>query len=237
LESNSKIINKYIPFIEMELLKECGEIDNVNFPNEYKGNIIESIVSMDDLYDIFNDAVNNIYSSNNKDDINNIIESYINSIKESKEFIYDEVNAVLEKEPWTPTENDIEFIHNFCEADNIIYTINNSLCNSIKFIESCRENIYNDRNIINVFSESVSEDNTTKYYGLYEIASLTSKEVLNRVNIYKDLIVREISDIRKAIILGGRIATDILSETNTINDLEMYAISESSDLYVFNYFS
>lgn len=207
----------------------------IAFPTEYRHNITESIANIDNLAMLFTEAVESIYSAD-EDNILDISEEYKNRLTKLKESTLNVVEEVVEKEEWTPTNEDLDFIHQFANPSDFIDNISESAKYMIESINYMKDNIFNDNYSTNVFS-NVNNMDTMKYYYINDLSTEFLKEALNRFNIYKDLVIREVANARKAMIVYGRSVIDNINERSTMDNIIVDSICESSDIYVFDNFS
>ena len=234
LESEQKTFDKYMVYMNTGLLESFKPIGKISFPDEVKANVTDSILDLSGLSDIFNEAIKEINDAN--DDMVNIVENYYMRIVKDKDNIKEKIDSIVETSEWHPDAKSVEFIRSFNDPSIFINNIKESTNTLIENIKTFNEDSYNDFSSTNVFSKHITEDNSVKNYCIYEMSSAILKEVLNRVNIYNDLIIREVADVRKALIVYGRFAMDESKGIET-KDSIIKSISESSDIYTYNKFS
>jgi hypothetical protein len=232
-EKDAKVFNKYSPYVEMTLLENFEPI-YIAFPTEHVCHIAESIANIDELSYLFNEAVDAIYEAD-APDIMKTANDYKEKLNKIKESVFSRVDEAVEEKEWVPTEESLDFIHHFVDPSVFTSTVNDTAEMMIESINFMKDNIFNDNYSTNVFS-TINESDSVRYYAIADLSSAILKESLNRFNIYNNLVIREMANARKAMILCGKVAIDELKETNTIDDVIIESICESSDIYVFDNF-
>jgi hypothetical protein len=212
----NNFINNFKTFLENDKLYEKY---SSSIPLE-EGSINE----YDYLSDILNiDNLKNIY----KESVNNIDIDYSDAINEDRNNLLSKIDDVLESQSYIP---DVDLVHRIYECNNIIINnIKESVYKFITDIKELNEESYSD-NSINVYSENVDNDSVHNLYYVYDLSSSILKEALDRINIYKDLVIREISDARKALIYNGYKSKGL--EESCIAS----SLIRSSDMYVYDKF-
>ncbi|MBR6289293.1 MAG: hypothetical protein IKR19_08160 [Acholeplasmatales bacterium] len=227
LKSDKAIYDKYLPYIDKKHLEGFPGIKNFAFPNA-KTSIAAKAVSISDISKAAISAANKIKSAKSKEDIDKAVAEFNTFATEANKKFLDSVSKSLEKsENWIPGSTEIGFIKKFAEGNITKKSIAVNMASAKKLLETTGNKI-----IATAIELGGTEFGAYSEKKLIEIANKLSKYSTQRFKAYKDLTVREIAAVRKAVIICGKYGM----KKSSVNESVIENICESSDIHVFEYF-
>ena len=234
IESEKALYDKYKKVLTTENLKGFTNEAKIAFPNINSSFNIDEEVNIKSIAEIMKEAIDGLNISLNKEEVDIVMTAVRERFdKESDKFIGNISESISVDENWIPDDSDIDFIDKYMNENIAHNAIASATDCIIKDLSSINDTI---QETIESYDES-TELNTYKVNKLYNLASSVNKVAGKKFQVYNDLIVREMANIRKAIIVCGSYANKTVNgKDTTINEAVLENVCDSSDTYVFEYF-
>ena len=227
LKSDKAIYDKYLPYIDKKHLEGFPGIKNFAFPDA-KSSLAARAVSIADICKAATTCASKVKSAKTKEAIDKAVSEFNDTAaKLNTEFLANVDKVMSKHDNWTPGNTEIGFIKKFASSDISKKSIAANLAVAKKMLEAAGNKV-----IATVIEVGGQELGAYKEKKLCEVASKLSKFSSHRFNAYKDLTVREIAAVRKAIIICGKYGM----KKSSVNESVIENLCESSDLYVFDLF-
>ena len=227
LKSDKAIYDKYLPYIDKKHLEGFPGIKNFAFPDG-KTALAARAVSIADISKAALSTSSSIKSAKTKEDIDKAVADFNAKAEElNKSFLENVSKAMAKHDNWVPGATEIGFMKKFAKSDISKKSIAANMAESKKLLETTGNKI-----IAAAIEVGGTELGSYKENKLCEVATKFSKLAAKRFNAYRDLAVREIASVRKAIIICGKYGLKKSAVTESVIE----NVCESSDLYVFELF-
>lgn len=238
IKSDSKNMDKYLKLISKTDFKDFVGISNFCFPNDSIANAIDDVEDLAPILKALNKACNKILSADSKEDIDTIYDEFNLSIESIKDDLNESIKKATEKQSnWKPSKKDITLMKCFAKGDIVKEAISKS-CNKA---DNC---IYRFKKSMQKYIQEISsqsgEIQVLKMDTVYRCTSLSCRIILNKIQAFQNLEIKEIAAYRRAILTCGKYAADLSKGVNESVEMQEYnnrIIGESSDLYIYERFN
>lgn len=233
LFESDNAVKKFANVMTEENLEGFGE-GVISFPSKESGHNLDKAANLRSLQKIMVKGFNDISEANTRDEVN--IASH--AVKEALEaegdvFMNCIAEAMKPNTEWKPNATDIGLMEEFISS-NI----------STKAIENGYNSIMTDMKIAHEYAmkavDSCNEDTELDVYKanrIYNLASSFNKIAGKKYQVFNDLVVREMADIRKAVLVCGPYASKKAAGKDTsIDEAVLSMVCDASDTYIFDKF-
>lgn len=226
-------VKKFAKVMNEANLEGFGE-GVISFPSKEAGHNLDKAANLRSLQKIIVKGFNDISEATTRDEVNaasNVVKEALD--KESDVFMNCISEAMKPNTEWKPNATDIGLMEEFISS-NI----------SAKAVENGYNSIINDMKIAHEYAmnaiESCTENtelDTYKVNKIYNLASCFNKIAGKKYQVFNDLIVREMADIRKAILVCGPYASKkATGKSTSLDEAVISMVCDASDTYVFDKF-
>ena len=206
------MLDKYISSMKnINNFKDFKGIPNFEFPNENTAKIINSISNINKTGKI---DIEKMISSQDELDkiINNIIAEYS---EQAKKALYKSDKA------WIPSKNNLKIMIKFATTNMTKASISNLCKNAVNVVDKIEKASLS-------LCKKYSKD-TEKLNSLYKVVCKLCNLCIKQYNSCKDLQIREIGAMRKAIIICGNHCIKSVKESAEDQYITAVVLSETSD--------
>lgn len=238
-KTDEKLYNAYKPVLNMKNIEGFKGIADFAYPkNAVKANDLQSVDSAKAAANIFNNEVANVENKEEMDAKFNQFKEKMEAVKQNCENLTTSGNYFEEPvEMWIPANDGVlsSMLDNMKSGKDTIDAIKNRSAEVIGALKELKATAKSDKKAA---GKEASEMEVYRLNLKYKVASETCSTMSKYFKAYTAVAMKQVAAYRKASILCGRYALKAVKgaepakEEGVGESLIMWAIGESSDLYV-----